>query len=1611
MSADSAKVARIFEYLLAVKNLNEKVTRHVNEYEKIWWEKDFPTIEGFYIGGKGTNEEAWYEVHKQEIPPPPKPPTDLKRWIVKYDNPDQKPKIHTSLISGKDDEGKESTELFDEDSDRISVYERWLKEWNIWAKDASPKKRVQQIYMELFTLHQRFQREGEDLELACGHGLLQWEVEGFQISRHVLVSKLELLFDAKKGIFFLIPTSKGTLMETDMLLHIDLPNATRLMQMENQVADFEFSPLDQDQLKPFLQEVVHTISPDGLYKLDKHETVKELKAPITTYSPALFLRNVGGRLWQQELSKVIEKIKQGFPVPETIGLLTKTGTETDKAESFQGNWGSVGEQLLFPLPTNKEQQLIAQKLATNSGVVIQGPPGTGKSHTIANLISHLLAHGKRVLVTSEKERALQVLKDKIPEEIRALCVSVLGGDSKSVKDIEDSVRTIAENLDSKQPEVLQENIERLTEELKTTKRNIARYDTEISKAAEGEHETVNFGELELTPLEGTKWLNKNQSHSWIPDDIKPHVDFPLSYAQLSRFFELLGTLSKEDIKSLSLERPSSKTLPISITFSQKVDEINNIEEKVDQTKEAIHDWSPNDVSNVDFVHWVNKTQASIEKLRQLQDVPWLRTIIDDCIRDSDQRNYWCQVLEEVRGKINDIQLLEKELIEHSFVFPTTKSLPEVKEDLLVLKEKLSANPKIGWFYKNVSGRKIKYLFEELRVNELPIRNVDDVLLLLRQIELVTYKQKLSLKWNRILDDIDGPQVAEDQKRYVMYIKEHCSFIEDASNLAVLSKQEYKELLNKIGKPGNPQYNDTQWYVELQNGLQALQNKKVWEEANEFFDTIHSYLSNGKDHSQSHPIWNDLFKALKQRNKTLWKDCFAEIIRLEGLEEEYKQFITLKNMLYNVVPKWTMELMEDGGDGAPLFPPKDLEHAWLWNQVDYWVKEIQSRPKVEQLEEERKREQLKEQKIIKDLVAESTWKEQIIRTTGSQKRSLFAWLKAVQRIGKGTGKYANIYRKDASKEMMMAKGAIPVWIMPIQRVLENFELAEDLFDVIIVDESSQSNLFSLSTLLRAKKAIIVGDENQISPESVGTEISDVHELIERFLYDIPNKMQFDIRTSLYDTANRVFDSKIVLKEHYRCVPEIIQFSNDLMYGGMIDPLRLPLADDLFDPPVKAIRVEDGYRLEGTSKTINEPEAEAIVDHIAKCIKDPKYNDKTFGVISLQGHDQARVIENLLREQIGEEEMINRKLITGDAYAFQGDERDIIFLSMVIAPNVNFTSLGKRSDLQRYNVAASRARDQMILFHSVGLNQLKPNDVRYQLLQYCKHPARVQEELHNHEREFDSDFEREVYSLISSRGYRVIPQMKVGTLGKRIDLVVEGMRTRLAIECDGDRWHGLDKWEEDMERQRVLERVGWIFWRVRGSAFYANPRKAMESLWVKLEEMGIEPNLSTLDVFEESKTKKNDPNEVDKEKLTGHNEKVYSKETYSGSNKVNPYMRDTLSNILKSDSKLNSNQQLKDKLENVSPTVQTELFDETEFENEVASNRRKTTKSFSLVHYFEKEGYKVIDQREKGGAIWVIGDESLKPLMDNLERMNIPFSYSPKGSRSTKKAPAWYSNYNE
>ena len=216
------------------------------------------------------------------------------------------------------------------------------------------------------------------------------------------------------------------------------------------------------------------------------------------------------------------------------------------------------------------------------------------------------------------------------------------------------------------------------------------------------------------------------------------------------------------------------------------------------------------------------------------------------------------------------------------------------------------------------------------------------------------------------------------------------------------------------------------------------------------------------------------------------------------------------------------------------------------------------------------------------------------------------------------------------------------------------------------------------------------------------------------------------------------------------------------------------------------------------SINRPEAAAVAKTLIDCLADPRYMGKSFGVICLQGHAQAKVIENMILEKIGPQPFKDEKarLLCGDPYSFQGDERDIMFLSMVesIKEGRRRRPLVREAFEQRFNVAASRARDQMWLFHSIRENDpaLNLNCMRRRLLHFCYNPNVPNRTKWDFEL-CESVFEREVGEALLQAGFRVIPQYNVA--GKRIDLVVEDRERRLAVECDGDDWHGPDQYEAD------------------------------------------------------------------------------------------------------------------------------------------------------------------------------------------------------------------------
>ena len=299
--------------------------------------------------------------------------------------------------------------------------------------------------------------------------------------------------------------------------------------------------------------------------------------PVVSFAPALILRK---RL-QTGMVRIYEKLIQNLEddegeVPRGWGELTDDdwGDGGGKPSGHHGHDGHDGthsgstpspSEAYFPLPANREQRRIVNAIDRNQGVLVQGPPGTGKSHTIANLMCHLLATGKRVLITAETGRALQVLKRMLPKEIQPLCVSLLGHGGDAFAELNTAVQGITNRQASYSPGSYDDWIAEIDREIDEARRRLARIDSEIRSLRE--YETLSHPLLDGA-YEGTaskiaaRVADEREIFGWLrlARDATNHPT--ISNAEAARWLEIRRQYSDEEVAAS--DTPDPETVPLSL---------------------------------------------------------------------------------------------------------------------------------------------------------------------------------------------------------------------------------------------------------------------------------------------------------------------------------------------------------------------------------------------------------------------------------------------------------------------------------------------------------------------------------------------------------------------------------------------------------------------------------------------------------------------------------------------------------------------------------------------------------------------------------------------------------------------------------------------------------------------------------------------------------------------------------------------------------------------------------------------------------------------------------------------------------------------------------------
>jgi very-short-patch-repair endonuclease len=1491
------KLVDLLDYVEQVVRLDERVAFRLSEY-RLPDGSNFAVHEGATRNLPGVHHDiredegsVWLEVERLARKEAPTPAFEIVDWTVLSADPAIRPVARTQRIltvtAGERDvalsqgevrpedimeaprrrgEPPDAPPLFDltlrlEDRPEVTLaIEKWIVgTWAVWATEELPRRRTIALYQQLYKVFQLVEIGGSEspIEVVWGVGVVQWEKEGWVIDRPLLERGVDLeLDDARGGRLRIRPTSAEAVYDLKPYEEFGcagLPSLSDLIRREiRRAADDEgISPFIRESFEPILSSAASRLDPEGAYAPDSAPSEAHRKSAsrlVVTDQWVLFARPRSQHVILQDINRLREAAEnESKPIG---GVAERLVTEPSRVKpgplwsphdgNVGGNTTSTGEvksentsydEVFFPKPFNDDQIEIVRRLSREDGLVVQGPPGTGKTHTIANMICHAMATGQRVLVVSRGEAALSVLRDQLPEEVQPLAISVLSSERQGLRQIESAIREIQAVVDGTRPENRRSVIRRLQAEIDGLRQRINWIDHELDSIAAPHLSKV--GPRGESPAElAQRVASERKVFEWFVD--RPSrfaAETGLTDPDMNALAEARGRVA-DLIDHLGAPSVSPSDVPDADTVAGWHDDLVRAAE-LETAAAAGPARSIRITVDMDAkaMSVADTLQAVADTYSDAVEDAWLRPFRRGAIRG--ETDGWLGVLRQCLAEWTDLEKERAALLRRPVELPSGLLDDDHARQAI---SRAAAGQRL-WPVMSLGRGSSKTLVDGIRLDGSRVK--DDDILGWRHIGVcianITRRNETITRWNAFAVETGAPknsnpkatiELAREVFRAIDNLRSHAGVLD-----AIVS-----------GAPGPESLIDRpDLALSLAEQIRAAAGAiRLAVARQEIARTAHLFQG-GTDRTSS--VIRQLFEEIlgipnvgSEKVRALWAGLLQ---RLEVLKSRGRDFETIAAMTALIeaagAPSWAMRLRtEPPGQGVIL--AADWRSAWDHAAADTFLAKIDAREHLFALAGQREGADRQRQKLFGELVRERTFDELDRRLSPSIKSALVEFVRALARIGKGTGKAAGMHRRAARDAMARCYDAVPCWIMPTWRVAEQLPAELGVFDLVIIDEASQSDVTELPALLRGRKILVVGDDRQVSPTAPFVTQAKVAQLGHHYLGDLPFKALLEPGESLYDLMRAVFpNERLMLKEHFRCVEPIIQFSMQFYPEKML-PLRIPEAHERLDPPLVDIFIPHGTREK--RRKINHAEADVIVDEIMAITKQSTMERRTIGVISLIGAEQAEYIRGRLSQSIGEELMQRHRILCGDSATFQGTERDIVFLSMVADP-ANKTALTMLRYEQRFNVATSRARDRLVLVRSVKREELREDDLKARLIAHFENPMPLNARLVG--KQFDvceSKFERDMMQKLLDRGYRV--QGQVGSLGFRIDMVVEGVDgRRLAIECDGDRFHGPAQWREDMRRQRVLERVGWRFWRCFASSFYLDTDQVMSDLVDTLSRLGIEP----------------------------------------------------------------------------------------------------------------------------------------------------------------------------
>lgn len=1488
------KMKNLFEYL---KEIYELKTRVILDYKKFDSEIDIEDFKNIYenitdihdFSNDISGDDEYFTIKYISVEKAmPKIPNEIKEYV----------EVNENGISLDKNE--------DINAEIRKKYNQYINEYKEAKKINELIRKYNSIYEMFFELNRRKNEFEEKIEVILGKGLFVYKTrEGYLIRRHIFEAPIKIDIKQENNTIYLrIDKESKANIEYNFLtgFGFKIKDRDSLLKAKNEYEE-QYLMKDKINFDELYEKYLNCASFKYEYVKDTFYSDVEPEKAYVFNKDNIIIRKKQPTLWMEDLNNIVNKIDNNEFNPENILPYLIVEKEDEKIKKLLHSEDNAESLVLFPLASNEEQYKVVRQTNDSNLVLVQGPPGTGKSHTIANLISNYVSYGKKILVTSEKSKALEVIKDKLPIEIRDLSMTLLT-DTQNNNELSNSIQIVLDKYKDKDYLYEYQNkIEKLENRLsEVTELKKNNYDQIMQILLNNSHdykdEVLSLVDVKLDSyrlVDIAKYLNNNIKYNYI-EDTNNYNNISFNKEILLEINVIINDLKK--YKDFIVGREFD--LPEQIDWEGYELAIENIKKiENNQILDGLISEGIDDRNLKDYdINMLSNTISNVIKLENLYDRKY---IIENCTYKPRMTNLQA-IIDDCNKSKEFFEKTETELIGNNVELKSDDKI-NLSKALNIVYEAFTNDGKISML------EKIKYKKEILELSNIIVNNRKlDENITEENLKLALAKIKYELKIEKIKNDIAGT-------------------LKESSLWGIVNEKEFSRTLDVLIEILSTFINYSQIVADLKDAISDIfrTNVKVLQYIkNEEYEKIYEEITKAIDYSEylncqtsyddklhnlealsvkTYDVFENIINAIKYKDIESFKNEREKIEKIYIVDEKYKE---LKRKYENETQNYPTFISKyisiEDEERRNIIKNFDEILKYYRLNMYFFYQELNNQ-KFSELLDKKEEIQKQEKDIVVKLIEQKSWYNQINSMTNTICKSLSQWLSLKTKLGKGTGKRANIIRREMQEQMQIAKEAIPIWIMPLDKVIEQYPYSnKPQFDVVIMDESSQSSIISLTALLRGKKMIIVGDDKQISPISVGITVDSLKALQNKYLKNIGLGVGFDMDMSVYDLAQNVCGSKkVVLKEHFRCLPEIIDFSNKYFYGNQINCLKVRSNENTIKNPIETYFLDDAtVNVAGSNYLINQKEIDKVVAILRDIESNKSYKNKDIGIIVLQNSNaQIKALNTAIWQNFSSDFIKERRIKIGNSYEFQGDERDVIILSMVISKKQEdgetriVKALTTKEFERSFNVAASRAKEQVILVYSIHPNGLSKDCLRYKLITYYN--TFNKNENIDRDIKLNTDFEKEIYKELRNNNIDITSHFRIGKY--EIDFVVnDESGKKIAIECDGDDFKTKEEYEADIIEQDVLTRCGWKYIRLRASQFYINKEKTVSELVNRInniltEEHNfniIEPVFKLKD-FDGNVEKKEEKESTKDEKINNIEDKI--SEITKNINLTNIYINDS------------------------------------------------------------------------------------------------------------------------